>query len=42
MVRTLEKNCQGMTPMERFEKTKHLAKVKMIGYNPSELQDRVS
>ena len=42
MVRTLEKNCQCMTPMERFEKTKHLAKIKMIGYNPSEPQDRVS
>ena len=36
------KNCQGMTPMECFEKTKHLAKIKMIGYNPSESQDRVS
>ena len=36
------KNCQGMTPMECFEKTKHLAKIKMIGYNAFESQDRVS
>lgn len=27
------KNCEGMTPMECFEKSKHLAQVKMIGYN---------
>ena len=26
------KNCEGMTPMECFEKSKHLAQVKMIGY----------
>ena len=36
------KNCQGMTPIECFKKTKHLAKIKMIGYNPSESQDRAS
>jgi len=30
------KNCEGMTPMECFEKHKHLAKVKMIGYNSKE------
>jgi len=27
------KNCEGMTPMECFEKSKHLAQIKMIGYN---------
>ncbi len=27
------KNCKGMTPMECFEKSKHLAQIKMIGYN---------
>ncbi len=27
------KNCKGMTPMECFEKNKHLAQIKMIGYN---------
>ncbi len=27
------KNCSGMTPIECFDKTKHLAKIKMIGYN---------
>ena len=36
------KNCEGMTPMECFEKTKHLAKIKMIGYNPKESQEMVS
>jgi len=30
------KNCEGMTPMECFEKHKHLAQVKMIGYNSKE------
>ncbi len=30
------KNCKAMTPMECFEKRKHLAKIKMIGYNPLE------
>ncbi|RUM65758.1 MAG: IS481 family transposase [Sulfurospirillum sp.] len=30
------KNCEGMTPMECFEKSKHLAQVKMIGYNSKE------
>ena len=30
------KNCEGMTPMECFEKHKHLTQVKMIGYNPKE------
>ena len=30
------KNCEGMTPMECFNKHKHLAKIKMIGYNSSE------
>lgn len=28
------KNCKGMTPMECFEKSKHLAQTKLIGYNP--------
>ena len=36
------KNCEGMTPMECFEKSKHLAQVKMIGYNPSEPHELVS
>ncbi len=36
------KNCVGMAPMECFEKTKHLAKIKMIGYNPKESQNMVS
>jgi len=27
------KNCEGMTPMECFKKSKHLAQIKMIGYN---------
>ena len=30
------KNCEGVTPMECFEKSKHLAQIKMIGYNPVE------
>ena len=30
------KNCNGMTPMECFGKTKHLAKTKLIGYNENE------
>ena len=30
------KNCNGMTPMECFDKTKHLAKTKLIGYNENE------
>ena len=30
------KNCKGMTPMECFEKSKHLAQIKMIGYNSTE------
>ena len=29
------KNCKGLTPMECFEKSKHLAQIKMIGYNSS-------
>jgi transposase len=36
------KNCEGMTPMECFEKSKHLAKVKMIGYNSTESQELAS
>ena len=28
------KNCEGLTPMECFRKHKHLAQIKMIGYNP--------
>lgn len=41
--RTPQKNnCQDITPIECFEKTKYLAKIKMIGYKPSESQDRVS
>ena len=27
------KNCEGMAPMECFKKSKHLAQIKMIGYN---------
>jgi len=30
------KNCKGMTPMECFEKNKHLTQIKMIGYNSKE------
>ena len=30
------KNCKGMTPMKCFNKHKHLAQIKMIGYNPIE------
>ena len=30
------KNCEGVTPMECFEKSKHLAQIKMTGYNPVE------
>ena len=30
------KNCEGMTPMECFKKSKHLAQIKMIGYNSNE------
>ena len=33
------KNCEGMTPMECFEKSKHLAQIKMIGYNYSEFEE---
>jgi len=29
------KNCEGLTPMECFRKHKHLAQIKMIGYNPN-------
>lgn len=36
------KNCKGMTPMECFEKSKHLAQIKLIGYNPLESQQSVS
>ena len=28
------KNCEGLTQMECFRKHKHLAQIKMIGYNP--------
>ncbi len=30
------KNCKGLTPMECFKTHKHLAQIKMIGYNPIE------
>jgi hypothetical protein len=30
------KNCNGMTPMECFDKTKYLAKTKLIGYNENQ------
>ena len=33
------KNCKGLTPMECFKKHKHLAQIKMIGYNPIELNE---
>lgn len=36
------KHCNGLTPMECFEQNKHLAKVKMIGYNHSQSQKKVS
>ncbi|MBF0616681.1 MAG: transposase [Nitrospirae bacterium] len=33
------KHCNGLTPMECFTKNKHLAQIKMIGYdNESDLQ----
>ena len=35
------KNCEGLAPMECFEKSKYLAQIKMIEYNPSE-QNKVS
>lgn len=39
------KTCKGMTPMECFSKNKHLAQIKMIGYNalqPLESDESVS
>lgn len=36
------KNCKGMTPMECFEKSKHLAQTKLIGYNPLKSQQLAS
>jgi len=33
------RNCEDMNPMECFEKSKHLAKIKMIGCNSTQSQD---